>query len=191
VGFRTEGYALGCRFKQNNHPDFNEVGRWAESKSGRAYARNGFKNLVMDKELTRDGMRMVDRGFTDPLRNKRNVNELNAAASSGMLVVAGRPLKTPILRGFLSHRNQAINAAVFLDTGNLGRTLIKREVVSQLVEEDRIRKHDITYHVANREPMHSSGSIELDVKIIFDEVTKDIEHSTEPPLRYRRRITYT
>ncbi len=92
-----------------------------------------------------------------------------------MLVASGKPLWSPILPEYLSHRNQAIEARVFLDTVDLGRTLIKREVAMKLVSESIIRKHDITYHVANGSPMHSCGSVELTVQIIFDDLTNDNE----------------
>ena len=108
-------------------------------------------------------------------RDKRKVGELTGP---GMLLVADepKPLKTTILPGVLSHRGQAMEARIFLDTGNLGRTLIKREVARRIVSDSQIRKHDITYNVANGQPMHSCGSVELDVRIIFDDLTNDIEN---------------
>ena len=102
-----------------------------------------------------------------PGRDKRKVGELTG---SGMLLVSNEPksLKTTILPGLLSHRGQAIEARIFLDTGDFGRTLIKREVARAIVSDSLIRKHDITYNVAKGEPMHSCGSVELDVRIVFD-----------------------
>ncbi len=50
-GFRTDQYAMGCNFKKQKHPDFNEVGSWASSIIGRQYAALVAKNLVMNKHL--------------------------------------------------------------------------------------------------------------------------------------------
>ena len=89
--------------------------------------------------------------------------------------MSAQPRKTPILPGFVSHRNQAIKAQVFLDTGNLDRTLTKREVARKCISDDIIRKPDVTYHAANGKLMHSCGPVELTVKIIFDELTNNID----------------
>ena len=53
--------------------------------------------------------------------------------------------------------------------------LIKREVARKLIKDDIIRKHDVTYHAANEESMHSCGSVELTVKIICDALTNNRE----------------
>jgi len=159
---------MGCNFKKQKHPDFNEVGSWATSIIGRQYAALGAKHLMMQKHL-RNGI-LQDRERNQG-RDKRKAGELTG---SGM--VEPKPLKSSILPGLLSHRGQAIEARIFLDTGNLGRTLIKREVARAIVSDSLIRKHDITYNVANGEPMHSCGSVELDVRIVFDDLTNDIEH---------------
>jgi hypothetical protein len=45
-----------------------------------------------------------------------------------------------------------------------------------IVSDSLIRKYDIIYHVANVEPIHSCGSVELDVRIVFDDLTNDIEN---------------
>jgi len=160
-GFRTDQYAMGCNFKKQRHPDFNEVGAWATSVIGKQYAALGAKHLMMTKYLKFGTLQERER---NPGRDKRKAGELTG---SGMSLVSDepKPLKTTILPGVLSHRGQAIEALIFLDTGNLGRTLIKREVARQIVSDSLVRKHDITYNVANGEPMHSCGSIELDVRI--------------------------
>ncbi len=44
-----------------------------------------------------------------------------------------------------------------------------------MISDDIIRKHDVTYHAANEEPMHSCGSVELTVKRICDALTNDRE----------------
>jgi hypothetical protein len=49
-------------------------------------------------------------------------------------------------------------------------------VARRIVRDSLVRRHDITYNVANGEPMHSCGSIELDVRIVFDDLTNDIEN---------------
>ncbi len=131
---------MGCNFKKQRHPDFNEVGAWATSVIGKQYAALGAKHLTMTKYLKFGTLQERER---NPGRDKRKAGELTG---SGMSLVSDepKPLKTTILPGVLSHRGQAIEAGIFLDTGNLGRTLIKREVARRIVSDSLVRKHDIT-----------------------------------------------
>jgi hypothetical protein len=46
-----------------------------------------------------------------------------------------------------------------------------------MISDDIIRKHDVTYHAANGKLMHFCGPVELTVKIIFDELTNNIDIS--------------
>ena len=75
----------------------------------------------------------------------------------------------------LSYRDNTIIIKVELDTGNAGKTLIRRDKAMKLVSPDVVRQHEIIYTTANGTPMLSSGSVELDVIIIFDELNNDYE----------------
>jgi hypothetical protein len=44
-----------------------------------------------------------------------------------------------------------------------------------MIRDNIFRKHDVIYHAANEESLHSCDSVELTIKIIFDELTNDIE----------------
>ena len=103
----------------------------------RQYAALGAKHLITQKHLRNGTLQDRERNQG---RDKRKAGELTG---SGMF--EPKPLKSSILPGLLSHRGQAIEARIFLDTGNLGRTLIKREVARAIVSDSLIRKHDITY----------------------------------------------
>jgi hypothetical protein len=85
-------------------------------------------------------------------------------------------LKSYILPGSVSYRDgNAIAVRVELDTGNQGRTMITREKAMMLVRPEIVRKHEITYMTANGTPMFSSGSIELNIVILFDAINNDYE----------------
>ncbi len=84
--------------------------------------------------------------------------------------------KSYILPRTVSYRDSnAIAVRVELDKGNQGRTLITREKAMMLVRPEIVRKHEITYTTANGTPMFSSGSIELNVIILFDAINNDYE----------------
>jgi hypothetical protein len=89
---------------------------------------------MMNKHLKME----PNKNAKDTDRDKRKVGELTG---TGMLLVSNepKPLKTTILPGVLSHRGQAIETRISLDTGNLGRTLIKREVARTIVSDSLIR----------------------------------------------------
>ena len=46
-----------------------------------------------------------------------------------------------------------------------------------MISDDISRKPDVTYHAANGKLMHFCGPVELTVKIIFDELTNNIDTS--------------
>ncbi len=156
----------GCLYYVKHHPDYNlEDLPWKESKIGRAYAANKQAHLIPHLCLDKNG-KIVER---EPGK-KRRASEIGA---SGMTIPYS--LKTYILPAILSYRDNTITIKVELDTGNAGKTLIRRDKAMQLVSPDVVRQHEIIYTTANGTPMLSSGSVELDVIIIFDELNNDYE----------------
>ncbi len=96
------------------------------------------------------------------------------AVDSGM--TKSYTLDSYILPGTLSFRSgNAINVQVQLDTGNEGRTLLRHDKAMLLVSQNLVRPHEVTYTMPNGTVMNSSGSIELNVAINFDDINKDVE----------------
>jgi len=156
----------GCRYFDRNHPDYNlENVTWAESKQGKIYAAVGKKTLS-PVLMIHNGV-VVDRKTLLPPK-KRPVPD------TGM--TKPHTLKTYILPGTLSYRNgDAISARIQLDTGNQGRTLIRRDKAMMLVSHTVVRPHEIVYTLPNGSTMVSSGSVRLNVTILFDRLINDYE----------------
>ena len=108
----------GCRYYEKNHPDYNYANvTWADSPQGKIYATCGKKTLAP--------MLMIHNGI---VVSKGNGLPFNKRPASDAGMTKPHTLKTYILPGTSSYRNgDAISARIQLDTGNQGRTLIRRD----------------------------------------------------------------
>ena len=156
----------GCRYYEKNHPDYNyDNVAWADSTQGKIYAKCGKKTLAP--------LLMILNGV---VVNKGNGLPFNKRPASDAGMTKPHSLKTYILPGTLSYRNgDAISARIQLDTGNQGRTLVRRDKAMMLVSQTVVRPHEIVYTMPNGSTMASSGSVRLNVAIIFDQLINDYE----------------